>query len=489
MSSQRIRTRIIRITILPVIIMLVLLMSLKWTEALDDTKQQLRIYAEQASSQLVTASEVYLNLGNQENLKKHIERLVQRQEIEEISVSDYASKTTFTVKSEADQRDTTRYAQLLKGLIAKEHIVWEQPIRQQVINPFDYYEQTGQELIVTKAIGSVKLVLNPYSMTDRNVRGVLYHLLVSLAGVALIILFTILFARRLARPLTRLAERSENIRRRVQGETGFQKETTTVAKEANEIEVLENGFNHMVATLETAKQDLEQRVQSATAQIQALLEETSRIAEREKRALANELHDELGQALVRLKWQAISIRNAQKASAQEMRERGTEILEGIDQIYALVNTIINRLHPEELETLGLRMALQKNVEEWNMTNRACEYNLSLQYENIDHLDREISLIVYRIVQESLTNATKHAKANRVEVAIGRDGNGGKLQLQVIDDGVGFDVERIGAACRGIKTMRERAAAFGGNFVVVSQPGEGTRIEVTIRADTRSLDGS
>ena len=299
-------------------------------------------------------------------------------------------------------------------------------------------------------------------------------------------LFTVMFARRLATPLTRLAERSERVRRRAEEETGFEDLPTTIAKDANEIEVLESGFNHMVATLETAKQDLEQRVQSATARIQTLLEETSRIAEREKRALANELHDELGQALVKLKWQAIGIRDVEKTSIKEIRERGVEILDGIDRIYARVNSIINRLHPEELETLGLRMALQKNVEEWNMTNRTCEYTLSLQKENIDQLDSEISLIVYRIVQESLTNATKHAQATRVAVTIGEDPTTNELQLGIVDDGIGFDPEGIGPACRGIKTMRERAAAFGGNFVVVTQSGAGTTIEVTIPANSNAF---
>jgi signal transduction histidine kinase len=105
------------------------------------------------------------------------------------------------------------------------------------------------------------------------------------------------------------------------------------------------------------------------------------------------------------------------------------------------------------------------------------------------LDREILLIIYQIVQESLTNTTKHSEACRVEVTISGDERSGKLQLQITDDGIGFDVERIGPACRGIKTMLERAAAFGGNLIVVSHPGEGTRIEVTIPADTRSLDGN
>ena len=132
MTSHSIRTRIIRITILPVVIMLVLLMSLKWMEALDDSKQQLRVYAEQVLSQLATASEVYLNLGNQENLQKHINRLVQQQEIEAISVSEYESNTKLTARTNGGRHDDTTYARLLKGLISKEYIVWKQQIRQQV---------------------------------------------------------------------------------------------------------------------------------------------------------------------------------------------------------------------------------------------------------------------------------------------------------------------------------------------------------------------
>ena len=109
-----------------------LLMGLKWTEALDDTQQQLRIYAEQASSQLVTASEVYLNLGNHEQLQRHIERLVAQPEIEAIAVSAYASKATLTAETHEGARDTTRYARYLKGLVSMEHIVWNRSRQRQL---------------------------------------------------------------------------------------------------------------------------------------------------------------------------------------------------------------------------------------------------------------------------------------------------------------------------------------------------------------------
>lgn len=213
---------------------------------------------------------------------------------------------------------------------------------------------------------------------------------------------------------------------------------------------------------------------------QRLLEAATRAAEREKRHLAQELHDELGQSLVRMKWDAIAIREHASDEPADARGRAERLVAGIDHVYEVVNRIIDRLRPEVLDTLGLEVAIQKLVEDWNAATTACRYSLVIQGDCLEDLDNEVAVMVYRLVQEALTNTAKHARARQVQVDIDARGEQDNyLHLRVSDNGVGFDPDIVDPEQHGLKGLRERVAALGGTLAIISRPGGGTLLEMAM----------
>ena len=192
--------------------------------------------------------------------------------------------------------------------------------------------------------------------------------------------------------------------------------------------------------------------------------------EREKARLARELHDELGGILTPAKMD-LSWLQAKLGEDAVYGKRIARLTALIDQGIDLKRRIIEDLHPSLLDHLGLATAVQWYVEE------ACK---SAQMEcHVDgsraggRLDPDLEIAMYRIVQESVTNAVRHSRAKHVEVTLERNDTG--LRITVRDDGIGIaDVE--GARRHGLAGMSQRMRALNGTLVVTSRRGDGTRIE-------------
>ena len=199
--------------------------------------------------------------------------------------------------------------------------------------------------------------------------------------------------------------------------------------------------------------------------------------EEERRTIARELHDEVGQALtairVELDLAERAITNA-GGSAAPLAE-AQHITDGALQT---VRNLTHLLHPAALDDLGLPVVIDAALR--GLERR---YNVRGNLEQIDlpaRLPREIELAAYRIVQEGLTNVAKHARATRCDVRLTQLSD--RLLLEVEDDGVGFieDTDRpIIARGLGLVSIRERAARLGGTFNILSRPGAGTRLVVSL----------
>ena len=218
---------------------------------------------------------------------------------------------------------------------------------------------------------------------------------------------------------------------------------------------------------------------------QLLLASSTKALEEEKRALARELHDQLGQMLVQAKWDALAIRNwpEEDIDIALIKEKANRVIQAIEQVYSTTNTIIEQLRPEDLDTLGLKRAIERMVEQWRLRESVCKYHLTIDGPLID-VEESIKVSVYRIVQESLTNIAKHADANNVEVTI-HEVPGESIVLQISDDGKGFVSEEVSPTRHGLIGMRERAAGLGGKLTIESVPGKGTTIYFAIRYAPRS----
>ena len=195
--------------------------------------------------------------------------------------------------------------------------------------------------------------------------------------------------------------------------------------------------------------------------------------ETERRRLARELHDEIGQALtvMQLNLQAV-LQSPGTASASRVREA----LKVIERLLQQVRDLALNLRPSMLDDLGLEPAL-----EWLTKRQATTAGLKseVRADTLEHrLDSVIETECFRVAQEALTNVARHARAKTVTVEL--RAKDGQLHLRVRDDGIGFNVtanreKAVRGASLGLLSMEERAALAGGSLEFTSQPGQGTEV--------------
>jgi len=199
------------------------------------------------------------------------------------------------------------------------------------------------------------------------------------------------------------------------------------------------------------------------------------IQEEERRRLARELHDDLTQRLAVLAIEAGKLEKQLEASPCEVQEKVGQMKEQIVKLSSDVHDISRQLHPSIIDDLGLRQAIQSECN--NFTKRE---GIAVKYEpdNIPpKIPRDISLCLFRIVQEGLRNIAKHAKVTEAKVTlVGRDN---LITLTIEDSGIGFDPTQMrGEAGLGLVSMEERTRLIQGEFLVQSKPGQGTVVRVT-----------
>jgi two-component system, NarL family, sensor histidine kinase UhpB len=223
------------------------------------------------------------------------------------------------------------------------------------------------------------------------------------------------------------------------------------------------GFNHMAETLERS-----------VAENHSLTRRLMQMQEEERENLARELHDEIGQCVTAIHADAVAIRNR---SGTAVHESAQSIVEAIGRIKEMVRSILQR--PGALEGLGLGAALRELTGGFRQRNPQVSCTLSMADETID-LQGELGITLYRVVQECLTNISRHAGAREVHIAVTRlpatpdKQHSQRLQLTVTDDGCGFD-ERITGRGFGLLGIRERVLGLGGTCRIEGLAGRGTSV--------------
>jgi len=211
-----------------------------------------------------------------------------------------------------------------------------------------------------------------------------------------------------------------------------------------------------------------------------LSQRSMQVQEEERRNLARELHDELGQSINAIKVDAVNIRDHSQAQP-DIHTSAVAIIEVSNQVYDVVRSLMQRLRPVALDDLGLRSAVQYGVEQWQRRHAGVRCKFDAQGE-LDGLSEKVNITLYRLVQECLTNVAKHADAGRVSIALKRDGD--RVRFDFEDDGKGFDPSERKQGL-GLIGLRERVESLGGKFELVSTPGSGVRIMAVIPAGEES----
>jgi len=195
----------------------------------------------------------------------------------------------------------------------------------------------------------------------------------------------------------------------------------------------------------------------------------------ERRGIARELHDELGQCVTAIRTIAESI--VRRSDADEVRAAAQNIKDIAARIYDGMHAIVERLRPAELDDLGLADSLRVSVGAWAAHNPGIDLQLDLAGD-LSGLDDAVNTAVYRLVHEALTNVTRHADASRVSVRVARV-NDHSLTLSIDDNGHGRVSTESSAVGLGLIGMRERIDALGGAFSVEGRPGIGTQLHASI----------
>ena len=200
--------------------------------------------------------------------------------------------------------------------------------------------------------------------------------------------------------------------------------------------------------------------------------------EKERSAIARELHDELGQILTALNMDSVWLHEHLKETDAKAARRALTMCELIDKTIEEVRSLAIRLRPGILDDLGLVDALEWYTADFERrTGITCVF----EHANIPNISDNVATAAYRIAQETLTNVARHASASRVEVDLQE--NEGILSLSTVDNGIGFNVSELSETeALGLAGMRERAVLVNGVLNAQSQPGDGTRVFFRVPID-------
>ena len=227
-----------------------------------------------------------------------------------------------------------------------------------------------------------------------------------------------------------------------------------------------------------------EELKQSREELRALAARLQAIREEERTRIAREIHDELGQVELQagerleldLAWMgAKRSKGAGGDNSGPVRVNDESLTARIDETKQIVRRIASELRPSVLDQLGLEAAIEFLVQD---ATRRTGIEVTLQAEEFPRLSDEVASHAFRIIQEALTNVTRHSKATRVDVTVRRLEK--TIILAVEDNGVGFTPQSLsGLSSLGLVGMRERALACGGNLMIRGEPGHGTAIVVTI----------
>jgi len=201
------------------------------------------------------------------------------------------------------------------------------------------------------------------------------------------------------------------------------------------------------------------------------------VAEEERTRIAREIHDELGHLLTALKYDMDGLYTNPDLTINLAKSEIESMISIIDSLIDSVRKIATDLRPGILDHLGLFPAVEWKVKEFQKRTKICTH-LNLDEIEIT-FDKNETIIIYRILQEILTNAARHSKASSLWVRVGKEND--RFVLSVTDDGIGFEMkDNQQKGSLGLMGMRERALSIGGELQIESSPGKGTTVSFLLR---------
>jgi two-component system sensor histidine kinase UhpB len=294
----------------------------------------------------------------------------------------------------------------------------------------------------------------------------------TVGGVMLIVVNGAAFwtVARLFKPIPVIADGLERLQR---GDLAFRLPPLP-GSEAN---IIGSAFNRMAAALED-KVHAERQARDAEARLEERREMASladQRVEEERRLIAHELHDEFGQSVTAIRSLALAIAARAGERDAAIGDTARLISDEAARLYDAMHSLIPRLAPLSLDALGLSATLENLVRDWQ--RRHVAVTIDLEHKLPPDLGSSVALAVYRVVQEGLINALRHAQATRISIVV--DGTEERIRVSVADDGVGLPADWARPGHFGLRGLTDRVAQLGGRFEVGSADPRGTRLAAEI----------
>jgi signal transduction histidine kinase len=224
----------------------------------------------------------------------------------------------------------------------------------------------------------------------------------------------------------------------------------------------------------------EEQMRASQAQLRASYERIRDLGKRllnaqeaERSVIARELHDDIGQQLAVLAID-LDVLNSAGSRRQDIAPLARDALERTQNIAKTLQSLSHELHPAKAQLIGLVAALESLRRDFSRAG----LSVRLSHSNVPpSLPQDLTLCLFRIVQEALRNVVKHSGAS--EVAVQLSGSGQTLEVRIVDDGMGFDVDSAWTRGLGLISMSERLEPFRGTLYIRSKPGAGTQLEIRV----------
>lgn len=228
----------------------------------------------------------------------------------------------------------------------------------------------------------------------------------------------------------------------------------------------------------TEQQEREQWITVSRDKLRSLTARRDNDWDQERRELANEIHDDLGQALTAIKMDLSGVIRSVRGSDQQQRLR--KICETIDLAIDRIRGIAAGLRPMVLEKLGLEAALESELQEFGQRS-GCTYTLQTDLNRVP-LDPKTGTVICKVLREALTNVLRHAEASHVDVRLHSGSTG--IDLEIEDDGGGITEDDLNSThSLGLTSMKERAGSVGGRVHIGNAEGKrGTRVRLTLASE-------
>lgn len=481
-----IATRLVWITVVPMAALFCMIVSFTYFSRLAEVRAEVIERGKVVATAIAENSEYSLVTGNVDELARISKGFLKSDSsIRRIRVLDARKREIFSLSSSAPFDDSIPVA--------------TSPAIRQVLT-VDDFSDTGQphltppnDFTASKArpsiIGEAQVSMSAVSVLEVQRQRLYVQLFLAFLALLGSILVATLLSNTLKRPLQAITAAVNRIR------TGQYNIDIPITSEG-EIGNLQSSINQMAVSLNESTQSLEKKVQERTLELEQsrndalkandekrmLIQKVNTAVEDERKSISVEIHDQLNATLIAAKLNSERIMylaelEPSTTNSDEIGARARSIMALTLELYENARIIVRRLRPEVLDMLGLRGAIEEMVNTYNASHPSCRFEFK---ENGDcsTIESGLSITIFRLIQEALSNVVKHANATQAFVTLKVSEQDQRVRLTILDNGVGSNVTSNKEGI-GLIGMKERIFPYSGLFTFISEPGEGTKITIEL----------